>query len=55
MLIKISGSSRVKRGGSWLDNAGYCEVTYRSLSYPYLRDDSVGFRVLRRCVYVNKN
>jgi len=55
MLIKISGSSRFGRGGSWYNYADLCEVTSRNNRDPYDRDDNIGFRVLRRCVYVNKN
>jgi len=55
MLIKISGSFRVFRGGSWDYSAYNCEVTYRYDSDPFRRINDIGFRVLRRCVYVNKN
>lgn len=47
-MIKITGSFRVDRGGSWHDNAGYCEVSDKVSIYPADRDDSLGFRVLRR-------
>jgi len=55
MLIEINSSDRVGRGGSWSFIARYCEVTYRDYIYPYYRVSSVGFRVLRRCINVNKN
>jgi len=55
MLVKISGSFRIKRGGSWYGYASYCEVTYRYNSYPYLRLNDIGFRVLRRYNNVNKD
>jgi len=55
MLIKINGSLRIRRGGSWYGYAVNCEVTSRNDYDPYYRFDLIGFRVLRRCVYVNKN
>jgi len=51
MLIKISGSFRITRGGSWYNSANYCEVTYSYDYYPYIRHNIIGFRVLRRCLY----
>ena len=42
-----SGSYRVKRGGSWDNNASYCAVSYRSSYDPYYRSGSLGFRVVR--------
>ncbi len=30
-----SGTSRVNRGGSWLNVASYCTVAFRSNNYPY--------------------
>ena len=41
-----SGSLRVKRGGSWYDNAKYCRVAYRSGSTPNSRGDLLGFRLV---------
>jgi len=55
MLIKINGSYRVSRGGSWDDYAFYCEVSYRNNFYPCHRYSYIGFRVLRRYDNVNKN
>jgi len=55
MLIKINGSFRIFRGGGWNDYAIYCEVASRSYGYPCRRNYDIGFRVLRRCVYVNKD
>ena len=48
-----SGSYRVLRGGSWLDSAGYCRVSYRGdyfpscsyYSYPSFRYFYFGFRL----------
>ena len=40
-----SGSYRVLRGGSWLDNAGYCRVSYRSSSNSSDRYIDGGFRL----------
>jgi formylglycine-generating enzyme required for sulfatase activity len=42
-----SGSSRVFRGGSWGHNGPYCRSALRGNSIPGLRDDFVGFRVVR--------
>ena len=39
-----SGSSRVLRGGGWLDNAGYCRVADRSNYGPGRRGCSISFR-----------
>jgi formylglycine-generating enzyme required for sulfatase activity len=40
-----SGSYRVLRGGSWLNNSVYCRVAYRSNDNPGNRDNDFGFRV----------
>jgi formylglycine-generating enzyme required for sulfatase activity len=37
--------SRVFRGGSWLDFASYCRVSYRNARSPGLRHSGVGFRL----------
>jgi uncharacterized repeat protein (TIGR02543 family) len=42
-----SGSDRVLRGGSWLNVASICAVSYRGDDYPYLRNERCGFRVVR--------
>lgn len=42
-----AGSDRVIRGGSWLNYAGYCEVSYWDPSYPDIRGNFIGFR----CVF----
>ena len=42
-----SGSSRVKRGGSWYYNASDCASSYRSYSYPSGEGGSSGFRLSR--------
>ncbi|NQV24753.1 MAG: SUMF1/EgtB/PvdO family nonheme iron enzyme [Rhodopirellula sp.] len=42
-----SGSSRVCRGGSWLNVAGDCRCAYRSNLDPSLRRNYIGFRVVR--------
>jgi len=43
-----SGSSRVIRGGSYSDTAGYLQVGYRNYSYfPFYTDYSSGFRFAR--------
>ncbi len=41
-----TGSSRVLRGGSWLDDASYCRVSYRRSNYPSDRSGNCGFRVV---------
>ncbi len=40
-----SGSSRVLRGGGWINSAGYCRVAYRSSSTPDNRSNRIGFRL----------
>jgi formylglycine-generating enzyme required for sulfatase activity len=45
-----SGSNRVRRGGSWLDVAGYCRVAYRISNDPSYTSDFIGFRVARSSV-----
>ena len=42
-----AGSSRVNRGGSWLDYARDCRSTNRVDDAPVARGDSLGFRLLR--------
>ncbi|MCR5437243.1 MAG: formylglycine-generating enzyme family protein [Treponema sp.] len=42
-----SGTYHVLRGGSWLDFATYCSVTYRTSAYMDIRYHSMGFRVVR--------
>ena len=42
-----SGSSRVRRGGSWYYSADYTSVSYRGSISPYYRSDNLGFRVVR--------
>ena len=39
-----TGSARVLRGGSWLDNARYCRTAHRGRDVPGLRDSIAGFR-----------
>jgi formylglycine-generating enzyme len=41
-----SGSNRVKRGGSWQDDAQHCRSAYRSSDSPSSRDSGAGFRVV---------
>ena len=40
-----TGSGRVLRGGSWLNDAQYCRVAYRNDSSPVNRDSSIGLRL----------
>lgn len=42
-----SGFYRVFRGGSWIDNASFCAVSYRSGNNPYYQNSGSGFRVVR--------
>ena len=42
-----SGSNRVKRGGSWNNNASNCAVSYRNNNNPNNRNNNLGFRVVR--------
>ena len=41
-----TGAERVFRGGGWLFYAGYCRVASRGITYPYLANDSIGFRAV---------
>jgi len=41
------GSSRVKRGGGWCDVAQNLRSACRSRTYPWDRDDYLGFRLVR--------
>lgn len=41
-----TGSSRVYRGGSWLNYAGGCRVAYRVSGTPAGRNNSLGFRLV---------
>ncbi|MEA3417310.1 MAG: formylglycine-generating enzyme family protein, partial [Thermodesulfobacteriota bacterium] len=42
-----SGSGRVRRGGSWFNDAGYCRSANRSYNSPGLHFFSLGFRLSR--------
>ena len=42
-----SGSSRVRRGGSWCSNSDYCTSSYRNCGAPSYRDYHIGFRLSR--------
>ena len=42
-----SGSSRVRRGGSWDFYGDYCRVDVNNFSSPYYRNNYLGFRVVR--------
>ena len=45
-LSGASGASRVRRGGSWDNAAGYCRPASRSSHTPTTRNYNLGFRVL---------
>ena len=42
-----SGSSRVLRGGSWVNNADYCRVALRGYFQPDFRSSRYGLRLAR--------
>jgi len=42
-----SGTHRVGRGGSWYNDASFCRSTSRYRYDPELRDDFLGFRIVR--------
>lgn len=42
-----SGSYNVYRGGSWLDDASYCNVSYRNMYFVNFGDRNIGFRLVR--------
>ncbi|MBQ3670315.1 MAG: SUMF1/EgtB/PvdO family nonheme iron enzyme [Treponema sp.] len=42
-----SGSGRVGRGGSWINDADVCTVSGRDYCYPNFRNYGLGFRVVR--------
>ncbi|MDR3012001.1 MAG: SUMF1/EgtB/PvdO family nonheme iron enzyme [Chitinispirillales bacterium] len=41
-----TGSNRVRRGGSWSNNAGHCRVSYRGINTPGYRLNGIGFRLV---------
>lgn len=45
-----SGTNRVRRGGSWLNYARSCAVTYRSCDTPETVYGNIGFRLARSSV-----
>ena len=42
-----SGTNRVKRGGSWNNNASNCTVSNRNNNNPNNQNNNIGFRVVR--------
>ncbi len=44
--MTVSGSNRVIRGGSWINNARNCRVAYRNNAHPGNRNDNLGLRLL---------
>ena len=42
----VEGSNRVYRGGSWLNNALRCRLTYRSHNTPSIGYNNLGFRLV---------
>jgi sulfatase modifying factor 1 len=45
-----TGTTRVIRGGSWIDFAYYARVSYRFSTDPSISYDDIGFRVVRSSV-----
>lgn len=43
---KPGGSRRVFRGGSWINDAKYADVSYRSYNFPSYRSSTLGFRLV---------
>jgi formylglycine-generating enzyme required for sulfatase activity len=41
-----TGTTRVYRGGSWIDNVNYTRITYRNSGNPDLKMNCLGFRVV---------
>lgn len=46
-LVGAGTIYRVKRGGSWYNNANACDISYRIGGTPEFRGDITGFRVVR--------
>jgi formylglycine-generating enzyme required for sulfatase activity len=42
-----AGSHRVRRGGSWINDAEYCACAFRLRFLPVYRDYHLGFRLAR--------
>ena len=42
-----SGTHRIGRGGSWYNDAGFCRSTNRYRYSPEIRDDFLGFRLVK--------
>jgi formylglycine-generating enzyme required for sulfatase activity len=40
-----TGSQRVNRGGSWINNARNCACAIRNANQPANRDNNLGFRL----------
>ncbi|MCF8242941.1 MAG: SUMF1/EgtB/PvdO family nonheme iron enzyme [Melioribacteraceae bacterium] len=43
-----SGSYKIVRGGSWKDDAYDCRTTYREWESPTFKENTIGFRMVRR-------
>jgi formylglycine-generating enzyme required for sulfatase activity len=44
--MTVSGSNRVNRGGSWINDARNCRSAYRDNDHPGNRNDNLGFRLV---------
>jgi formylglycine-generating enzyme required for sulfatase activity len=44
--MTIAGSNRVKRGGSWNNNAENCRSADRNRNAPANRNNNLGFRLV---------
>ena len=45
--VRTKGSARVRRGGGWVDSAGFCRSAFRGWGTPDFRSSGVGLRVVR--------
>ena len=45
--ISIMNNYRVKRGGSWINFAGYCRTASRDFNHPDYRSYRMGFRIVK--------
>ncbi|MDY0296019.1 MAG: SUMF1/EgtB/PvdO family nonheme iron enzyme [Acidobacteriota bacterium] len=48
------GSNRVKRGGSWNNNASNCRSANRNNNHPSNRNNNLGFRLCSTCPFPDR-